>query len=100
MLFSVCLLCDTHGVLALADQGLPVIVPLGPDRDQLQGVGSGTELPIGWLHPPAGRVSQVYAAQWLLVTRNKPQKTIDYIYNRHHVTWPCDVSVVQRSREL
>jgi len=67
-LFWVCLLCDTHGVVALADQGLPVVVPLGPDRDQLQGVGSGAELPVDRLHPPAGAVSQVYAAHWVLVT--------------------------------
>lgn len=80
----VCLLGDTHGVVTLADQGLPVVIPLGPDGDELQRVGPGAELPVGQLHPPAGAVGQVNAAYWVLVRGgNKDFKMIirDYVYN-------------------
>ena len=59
-------LCDTHGVAAVADQGLAVVFHLGPDRDELQGVGSGAELAVGGLHPRAGAVGQVDSAYRVL----------------------------------
>ena len=60
------LLGDTHGVAAVADQGLVVVFSLGPDCDELQGVGSGAELAVGGLHSRAGAVGQVDAAHWVL----------------------------------
>lgn len=52
--------------MAVADQRLPVILPLRPHRDHLQGVGSGAELPVDRLHAAVGAVGQVHAAQGLL----------------------------------
>lgn len=42
--------CDTHGVLALADQSFFVIVPLWSHCNQFKGVGPGTELAVCRLH--------------------------------------------------
>lgn len=60
---------DTHGVLALADQRLLVVLPLRTHRDELERVGPGTELPVGGLHPLAGAVCQVDTADGMLAGR-------------------------------
>lgn len=57
---------DTHGVVAVADQRLAVVLPLRPHRDDLQRVGSSAELAVDRLHAAVGAVGQVEAAHGLL----------------------------------
>lgn len=56
----------THGVHALADQSLAVVLSLGPNCDQLKCVGSGAELSVSRLHPLTCAVGQVDAANGIL----------------------------------
>lgn len=65
------LLCDTHGVLALADQRLPVVLPLWADCDELKRVGPSTELPVGWFHLLSGAVGQAEAANGILAEEER-----------------------------
>lgn len=58
--------CDTHGVLALADQSLFVIVPLWSHCDQFKGVGSGTELTVRRFHFTTRTACQVHTTNRIL----------------------------------
>jgi len=69
------LLGDTHGVLALAHEGFPVVVSLGSDRDELKRVGSGAELPVDWLHLLTGAAGQVEAPDGIL-TKERRHKEV------------------------
>lgn len=60
------LLGDTHGVLALTDQRLSVVLSLWSHCDQLKCVWSGAKLSVCWFHLLAGAVSQVDAAHGML----------------------------------
>lgn len=72
------LLGDTQGVLALADQCLSVVLSLWSDCDQLKCVGSGAELSVGWFHFFTGAVSQVDAADGVLIEGGETVRT-DYL---------------------
>lgn len=50
------LLGDTHGILALTDKCLFVVLSLWSHCDELKCVGSGAELSVGWFHLVAGAV--------------------------------------------
>lgn len=63
----------TQVVVTLGDQRLLVVLPLGPDCDQLQGVGPSTELPVDWSHHVTGAVGQVDATDGTLPPREKQQ---------------------------
>lgn len=65
------LLGDTHGVLALGDQRLLVVLSLWSDRDELQCVGSGTELPVHWFHLLTGAVGQINTTDGILTQREE-----------------------------
>ena len=65
------LLGDTHGVLALTDECLSVVLSLWPDCDELECVGSGAELSVGWFHSLAGAVGQVDATNGILTEEGK-----------------------------
>lgn len=60
---------DTQVVVDLADQRVPVLLPLRPDRDQLQGVGPSAELPVHRSHHWTGAVCQVDPADGALRSR-------------------------------
>lgn len=62
---------DTQGVLTLGDQRLLVVLPLRSDCNQLQGVGSSTELSVHWSHLLTGAVGQVDASDWVLTPRRE-----------------------------
>lgn len=62
---------DTHGILALTDKCLFVILSLWSHCDELKRVGSGTELSVGWFHFLTGAVSQVDATNRILTEENK-----------------------------
>lgn len=64
---------DTQVVVDLADQRVPVLLPLRPDRDQLQGVGPSTELPVHRSHHWTGAVGQVDPADGALRSRRRGQ---------------------------
>lgn len=57
---------DTQVVVDLADQRVPVLLPLRPDRDQLQGVGPSAELPVHRSHHRTGAAGQVDPADGAL----------------------------------
>lgn len=60
------LLGDTHGVAALADERLAVVLALWAYGDELKGVGPRAELAVRWLHPVAGAVGQVQSPNRVL----------------------------------
>lgn len=63
--------CDTHGVLALTDECLFVILSLWSDNDELECVRSGTKLSVGWFHFLTSTVSQVDATNRILTEDRK-----------------------------
>lgn len=65
-IINIYILCDTHGVLALTDERLFVVISLRSDCDELQRVWSGTELPVGRLHFLTGAVGQADAPNGIL----------------------------------
>lgn len=71
------LLGDTHGVFTLADERLSVVLSLRPDSDQLEGVGPGTELSVGWLHLTTDAVGQVDATHWVLDRHEPTQRNVN-----------------------
>lgn len=76
------LLGDTHGILALTDERLFVILSLWSDRDELKCVGSGTELSVYWVHCATGAVSQVDTTNGTLVGReNNTRVSVQSIWS-------------------
>lgn len=60
------LLGDTHGVLALTDECLLIVLSLWPHRDELERVRSGAELAVDRFHLGTGAVRQVDATDGIL----------------------------------
>lgn len=74
------LLSDTHSVMALADEGLLVVLSLRPHRDQLKRVGPCTELTVRRLHPVTCAVCKVDPANWVL--RQTDEQTNKHTHTR------------------
>ena len=62
---------DTHGVLALADECLFILLSLRPHGDELKRVWPSTELSVRRLHLFASAVRQVNATDWALGKRKE-----------------------------